>query len=308
MNRLTRVFSLLILTAVLVSAICGTAAAESAGDEYVPERIWNAEYDRNPFSVEQEDSGEVEYEVSYEGGFLTELEAELESADGTEYEVAYDGSGNVVRAEYETGDTEITYDGSVWTDESGNTTEGPDISFMKDYYDNFQLERQSYPNNTLSLIGLSLRDLYPQLTDKWYQVVPVDLTTDGVFTYKMAASNLYYMGICEVTVQDGKVTVDYKIPHGDIRIGKQCVAWFTNIGEITTEFLNDPSSDYRFGEPTDIKDEWKEQGTAILFVCNRVSYDMPLRGVNMFLREFWTNSEVLTAYRQELTDLLAKTE
>ena len=57
---------------------------------------------------------------------------------------------------------------------------------MKKYYNDFQLEPQEiYKNNTLGAVGLSLREMDKNLTDKWYHVVPVDLTKEGTFRYKL---------------------------------------------------------------------------------------------------------------------------
>lgn len=59
------------------------------------------------------------------------------------------------------------------------------------------LERKStasgtwYPNNTVGVIGVSLRDRFPALTSKWYHVLPVDLTQQGTQSFKLVASNLY---------------------------------------------------------------------------------------------------------------------
>ena len=295
-----------ILLLVLLAAWTAAAFGEDT-DDYVPGkyRTWDVNWTAG--EIEQED-GDIEYEARFTDGSLAEVEVELEQEDDTEYEVVYDRNGNIIRAEYETDDDEIYYDGSVWTDGDGNEVSGPDLSFMKKYFDDFDLERSCYPDNTMSLVGLSLREMYPELTNRWYQIVPVDLTQDGEYTYKLAVSNMYYMGRCKVTVQDGKVTVDYEIPYGDIRIGKQCVAWFRNIGEITTDFLEDPQSHFRFGQPADIQEDLGGQETALLFICNRVSFEMPLRGVDTCLKRFYTGGETMRAYRQELLELLAKTE
>ena len=56
------------------------------------------------------------------------------------------------------------------------------------------MEPEYYPNNTMSMIGLPLRELKPGLTTRWYHVLPVDLTEEGSFRYQMAVSNLYCMG------------------------------------------------------------------------------------------------------------------
>ena len=200
-----------------VSAICAAILVMlmlvpclgTAEEYYTPGRIAVPETGV-PFSLETEQgSGELEYEAVLDGRFMEQLEVEYEK-DDVEYEVLYDILGDVVSAEYENGDDEIYYNGSAWTDGNGNPTTGPDLSFMKKYYNDFQLEPQEiYKNNTLGVVGISLRETNKNLTDKWYHVVPVDLTKEGTFRYKLVSGNLFYMGYCDVTVAEGKVTVDY---------------------------------------------------------------------------------------------------
>ena len=248
----------------------------------------------------------MDYEATYAGSSLEALEAELELDDGTEYEVVYDGSGNVIRAEYENGSQEITFDGSVWRNASGEETSGPELEFMYRYYENYAPDYIVYADNTLGLIGLPLRELYPGLTDQWYHIVPVDLTQEGVFRYDLAASSVYKMGFCEVTVRDGKVTVDYQIPHGPIDVGEQCLAWFTDVRDITGEFLENPRSRFRFGEPADIREDLQGKNIAILFICNRVTYRM-LSG-HSFLPEYHATNPAVKALRQDLQELLSRME
>ncbi len=56
------------------------------------------------------------------------------------------------------------------------------------------------------------------LTDKWYRFTPVDLSVDGVYTYDLAASNLYIIGKVTVTVADGNVTVECDYASRDINV------------------------------------------------------------------------------------------
>lgn len=278
-----RLIALITAVLMLLSVTAGlaedTAADAGASAPYVPARSGYYSPNAGPTRIEQsERKGYLEYEASYSGGKLQELEVELEnSKTDEEYEVLYDSKGNIVRAEYETSDHQIYYDGKTWTDEKGNTVPGPDLAFVKKYYNRFYPHGQSYLNNTMGLVGVSLRDQYPGLTDKWYNIVPVDLTKDGSWSYPMAVSNKYYMGNCVVTVKDGNVTVDYTIPYGRFYVREQCMAWFTDVKDIDANFLNNPTSDFRFGQPVSISGDLKGQDTAILFICNHVDYAVPLR-------------------------------
>lgn len=225
---------------------------------------------------DDEKEPEPDYEATYEDGRLKELEIEIELKDGTEYEVVFDRNKKILRAEYETDDGEIYFDGSAWHDADGNEVEGPDLSFTKKYFNNYKLKGIWYENNTVSLVGLSLRDMYPQLTDKWYQVVPIDLTQDGVYRYPLAAGNMYYMGSCIVTVKGDSVTTDYTLPRGHVAPDSDCLMWFTDISDISTEFLEAPVGAYQFGQPVSISGDLKGQKTALLFICNHVTFRIPL--------------------------------
>ena len=179
---------------------------------------------------------------------------------------------------------------------------------MKDYFTDYKLEPMSYPRNTMGLVGLPLRELYPNLTSRWYHIVPIDLTQEGTFYYKTVASNLFYTGYAAVTIRDGKVTVDYVIPYGTFYVEKQCLAWFTSIGDITTAFLENPESSFRYGKPVDIREELKGQDTALLFMCNRVSYQVPLDQSGTFMSRFYTTGDEMQAYRRQLQGILDRME
>lgn len=165
-----------------------------------------------------------------------------------------------------------------------------------------------YSHNTLGLVGLPLRDLYPDLTDKWYNVVPVDLTIQGRQTYPLVASNLYYMGEAYVDILDGNVTVSYDTPGNQwtayLAIEDECLAWFTKASDVTSDFLQAPSSDFRFGQPVSIHDTLGGADTALLFICNRVTYRQPCLGDTGYLTRYWPNRREWKQYRDSLMPLL----
>ena len=270
-----KLFSLL-LAVFLLAAPAAIAESETGSSGYVPARDNSGLYrDLDPHSTKFTNSAGTEYEAFYSNGALQTLEVEIEQ-DGTEYEVIFDGERNIIYAEYEVGDDQIFFDGTSWHNADGTPVAGPDLSFMRQYIDGNAITETWYYDNTMSLIGLSLRDMYPNLTDKWYQVVPVDLTQEGVFRLPTAASNKYYLGSCIVTVSGGTVTTDYTLPRGCADPKSHCLMWFTDIGDITTEFLNNPVGSYEFGKPVSIEDDLGGRDIALLFICNRLSYRVPL--------------------------------
>lgn len=170
-----------------------------------------------------------------------------------------------------------------------------------------------FDHNTLGLVGLPLRDLYPDLTSKWYNIVPVDLTVQGRQTYPMAASNVFSMGSAYVDVQGDSVTVTYELPSSSgargqtyLTLEDECLAWFTSASDITSDFLNAPSSSLQFGESVSIKDTLGGADTALLFICNHVSYRQPCFGDTGYLTRFWPNSSEWKDYRESLTTLLER--
>lgn len=278
MKKLTALIIALLLAFSAAALAEETASAVVGPDPYVPERSGYFSPNRGPEKIEQTDRRGIEYEARYKEGKLDTVEVELENKKtGEEFEVVYNSKGEIISAEYESSNREIHFDGKVWKDAAGKVTTGPNLAFMKKYYNSYYPYGQWYYGNTMGLVGISLRDQYPGLTDKWYNVVPIDLTKEGSWSYPMAVSNKYYMGNCIVTVREGKVTVDYTIPYGKFYVQDQCLAWFTDVKDIDANFLNNPKSTHRFGQPVSIADDLKGQKVALLFICNHIDYHVPLQ-------------------------------
>ena len=276
MKRLTA-----LLTAMMLVLSFGAALAEEAvslmADPYVPQRVGNVSVNRGPERIEQTDGKGTEYDARYADGKLKELDVKVKKPKtGKELNVKYNGKGEILSARYFNGGMELTYDGKVWRDMLGNIGEGPSRALMRRYYNSYYPYGDWYRNNTMGLVGVSLRDQYPGLTDKWYNVIAVDLTQEGAWSYPMAVSNKYYMGRCIVTVRDGKVTVDYTIPNGRFFVKDQCMAWFTDVKDITPQFLNNPRSSFRYGQPVSVQDDLGGKDVALLFICNHIDYCVPL--------------------------------
>jgi len=148
--------------------------------------------------------------------------------------------------------------------------------------------------------------MYPQLTDKWYQVVPIDLTQEGVFRYPLAASNMYCMGSCIVTVRDGTVTTDYTLPLGNVFPESDCLMWFTDIKDITPEFLEAPVGAYQFGRPVSVRDDLKGRKIALLFICNHVTYQVPLTGGGTMPASYYRENMTVIRKLREFESLFAQ--
>ena len=136
-----------------------------------------------------------------------------------------------------------------------------------------------YIDNTLGVVGLELRKAVPGLTDKWYNVLPVDISQDGTQTFDLVAANMYFFGTCTVTVSGDEVTVEYSMPdraYYNLTVSSECMKWFNTMDEITGDFLENPESDMHFGEAVSKKESLHDADTALLFIRNVISYTNPI--------------------------------
>ncbi len=159
--------------------------------------------------------------------------------------------------------------------------------------------RNFFPHNTMGVSGLSLRDLYPSLTRKWYNVAPVDLTKDGQYTFPLVASNMYLVGEVTVTVAGDEVTVAYVTVNDkdSFIVEDETLMLFTSVDQITADFLNAPASDMAFGVPVSRSADLNNADTALLFVCNHVSYAVPFWN-GLILQRYWPGT--MTEYMNGL--------
>ncbi len=163
-----------------------------------------------------------------------------------------------------------------------------------------------YPNNTLCVAGLALRDEFPGLTERWYNIVPVDISRDGVIDIPLIASDQYLMGTATVTVEGDNVEVTYKLVNGNIFNQSECLHWFTSMEEVTTAFLENPTSNAVFGMPVSRARDLNGNRVALLFICNRVTYTIPLNAYGGKPVSFWPNQSIWRSYRDNLRALLAQ--
>ncbi len=176
----------------------------------------------------------------------------------------------------------------IVTDAAGEQPEIPVLEY--DY--------KWYPNNTMGIAGYSLRDL--GIGSKWINVVPVNLTENGIYKIPLVASNLYVLGNAIVTVSGDDVTVTYETDWaspGNLTISSECVKWFKSIDEITEDFVNAPTSDIAFGQ-TVSKAELGD--VAYLYINNGVTYCQPIADNGIYSPKYNHNHVTWEAYRAEL--------
>lgn len=176
------------------------------------------------------------------------------------------------------------------TDTAGELPEEPDYEYTW------------YSNNTMGVAGYSLRDDLG-IGNKWYNVVPVNMTKDGIYKIPLVASNNFVIGNAIVTVDGDNVTVDYEVQGGQVKILSECMKWFASIDEITADFVNAPESEQVFGEAyskADLGD------VAYLFICNRVTYSQPVTNDGVFLADYYHGHPMWKAYRAGLDAMVAE--
>ena len=271
---------LLLLALILLSFLAVPAPAEETEvpmpEGYSPKREDNMYLGVGVTQIEETGPDGEAYKAYYQSGELKTLTVSKEDASGKVLSAVFNPKGKITRAIYGSGDEQLSYKSGRWTDRAGNRTTGPDMDYMSDYYDYYPKFETWYRNNTMGLIGLYLKELKPELTDKWYMIVPVDLREWGTYRYPCAASNLFYLGAVDVTISTKNVKVDYVLPKGLIYPQKTCMRWFTSLDEITPEFLETLESPYRFGEQVSREDQLKGHDIVLLFICNHINYRIPL--------------------------------
>ena len=226
-----------------------------------------------------------------------------------QYWILMDADEKILDGEY----GELHYDAKEkkWYNEKGKEVSAPAWRRILGRAKMKNMEKIWYTNNTVCVVGLSLRDEYPGLTSKWYNVLPVDISKDGTQTFKLAASNMYYMGTVTVTVAGDNITTNYEYlnvrgawmePLGD------CLAWFTSRDQLTHAYLENPTPNAQFGQAVSRSKDLKGQNIALLFICNRLTYRTPLNDEAYMPIRFWRNHYALNDYYAHARALMAAME
>jgi len=165
-----------------------------------------------------------------------------------------------------------------------------------------------YPDNTVTVCGLTLQEVSPDLPDKWYNVLPVDLTKDGRQTYFLMISNMHYIGRCYVDVWGDEVTVSYGLlENSAIEPLSSYGRWFTSLSQITDASIESEADGFVFGEPLSISEDLCGADTALLFIRSKATYYQPFRDGTTLTR-YWRNKPEWKEFREGLQELLPRVE
>ena len=165
-----------------------------------------------------------------------------------------------------------------------------------------------YPNNTIALAGLSLKEAHSSLPDKWYNVIPVDLTRNGRQTYFLTISNARFIGECYVDVWGDEVTVTCEVlQRSGIDLKSEYGRWFTGLNEITSGSIESERGGFVFGQPLSISEDLGGADVALLFIRSKATYRQPFRD-GTELQRYWRNTPSWKEFRKDLTNLMKYVE
>lgn len=227
---------------------------------------------------------------------------------------ALDAGGDVLGVDMVQGD--VRY---VWTEQTGWLQFDPDCPLTvvgTDAPEGFtfrQVERlvsssHWYPDNTIGVAGLPLKEEVEGITDKWYNVVPVDLSIQGQQIIPLVASAQFVIGEARVDVQGDDVTVRYTLGSNVTEVVRETVRWFTSLEDITKGFCNSPHSDMRFGEPVSIQNDLHGSDVALLFIYIKGTYYENYANLNDAPNLYRKYEPEWVAWRDHLHALLRQME
>lgn len=163
-----------------------------------------------------------------------------------------------------------------------------------------------YPNNTICVAGLTLQEADSSLPDKWYNVLPIDLTQEGRQYYQLMISNMFLIGEVYVDVWGDEVTVSVSLlESGAVRPLSWYGRWFTSLSEITTASIESEADGFIFGEPLSISKDLDGADTALLFIRSKATYYQPFRDGTALTR-YWRNKDEWKEFRQDLQELMPR--
>ena len=86
----------------------------------------------------------------------------------------------------------------------------------------------------------------------------------------------------------------------------ECIRWFAGIDEIDSAFLENPTSDMKFGEAISKSKDLNGQDIGLLFVCNRLTYRVPYDDSGAAPIRFWRNHYKMAGYFADAKALFDK--
>ena len=151
--------------------------------------------------------------------------------------------------------------------------------------------------NTACAEGLYFRDLLP--VEEWYMFTPIDLSRDGLQTFRLLASNMYQIGTVYVTVKEGTVTVSYDLVNSVLKFSDE---FFTFLPELSADQSMDIAEyrNFAYNIPYSIEGDLNGDTHVLLFMCNHLNYSRCTDGLVIFGSWHPDYQERMIVLREEL--------
>ena len=112
---------------------------------------------------------------------------------------------------------------------------------------------------------------------------PVDLSQDGITTYRLIASNARIIGTVTVEVSEGNVTVGYALTAKQAKVSDEYITFFPDFESIVSLEPDDlRGQGYAFAAPISIENQLKGDTSQLLFIRNVVTYHPNGHGTGYF--------------------------
>ena len=209
-------------------------------------------------------------------------------------------------------------EGSVYDPETGEyveTSRAPENDLLRDEWLKNNPPPQAeivkpgyvwYPSNTVTTAGFAFRDERPELTEKWYQFTPVDLSRDGSYSFEMVGGSVYILGKVVVDVKGDEVSVRYATTyggHGNVRMESEFFTFFPDLASVSAVEPEELGEGFRFGEPISIEKDLNGDTRVLLFVRNVATFADHVQS-DMPRARYWPNHPTRVAHRELLRGLM----
>ena len=132
-------------------------------------------------------------------------------------------------------------------------------------------------NNTITSFGPTTRELIGGSV--WNRVTPIDLSTDGVYTYPLIASNRYTVGTATVVLDHGVQTITYRLNSSSIMVHSESLVIYPDLQALRTGAR---AESFSFGKPIDIQTAFGDDRRVIIAITLKADYDAVGFGVQYF--------------------------
>lgn len=168
--------------------------------------------------------------------------------------------------------------------------------------DAYEPKEKIYFNNTVCAFGPQFRDVSSNLTREWYMFTPIDLSEEGTQRFELIGGGMYVIGEVTVTVENGRVTVDYEYVSRDIEGGREYFVFFPDFDSITRKDMDSFQKRFAYGKSYSIEDKLGGDTDVILFVCNTATFEKTSRGVY----RYYENNEERIQLRDQMLEMIGK--